>query len=175
MYNKELSNELANDLEKTDGFIINQTKGIVSHLRYGFSTTGPSGCGWVATYNALKMLGVSMEPHDIIREYEMSSGLMMYGFSGTNPLPIAQFFIKRDYNVNITFNTMNYDYMASTNKTNILNYSHSEGGHYVALNGEISNFSIYNFSSNSTGIDVLKRTLNDFVLNRDYSILISIS
>ena len=158
LYNKELSNELSDSSNCFNDFIYNQKDEDVKKYRYGFSTTGQSGCGWVATYNALKMLGVLMEPYDIIREYEMSSGLMVYGFSGTNPISIAQFFDKKGYVVNIFFD----DYTGTAKKynvVNIMNYRHSSGGHYVAIKYEDESFKGYNTFCNNTTVDILGKSI----------------
>ena len=38
--------------------------------RYGFRASAATGCGWIATYNALRLLGVHAEPEELIRFYE---------------------------------------------------------------------------------------------------------
>ena len=39
-------------------------------LRYGFRTSAATGCGWIATYNALRILGKRVDKRELIRYYE---------------------------------------------------------------------------------------------------------
>ena len=36
-------------------------------LRYGFRTSAATGCGWIATYNALRILGRRADKEELIR------------------------------------------------------------------------------------------------------------
>ena len=38
--------------------------------RYGFRSSAATGCGWIATYNALLILGKKIAPEKLIRFYE---------------------------------------------------------------------------------------------------------
>ena len=38
--------------------------------RYGFRSSAATGCGWIATFNALNLLGEEAEPEELIRFYE---------------------------------------------------------------------------------------------------------
>ena len=35
--------------------------------KYGFRTSAATGCGWIATYNALRLLGDHADPEELIR------------------------------------------------------------------------------------------------------------
>ena len=35
--------------------------------RYGFRSSAATGCGWIATYNALQLMGYRAEPEKLIR------------------------------------------------------------------------------------------------------------
>ena len=52
-------------------------------LRYGFRTSAATGCGWIATYNALRILGKKAEPEALIRYYERQLPLL-HGNTGTS-------------------------------------------------------------------------------------------
>ena len=38
--------------------------------RYGLRSSAATGCGWIATYNALCLLGERAEPEELIRFFE---------------------------------------------------------------------------------------------------------
>ena len=38
--------------------------------RYGLRSSAATGCGWIATYNALKIMGYSAKPEKLIEYYE---------------------------------------------------------------------------------------------------------
>ena len=41
-----------------------------AELRYGFRTSAATGCGWIATYNALRIMGLRAQKEELIRYYE---------------------------------------------------------------------------------------------------------
>ena len=42
--------------------IINQCKIPKKKWRYGFRPSAATGCGWIATYNAMQLLGYDVQP-----------------------------------------------------------------------------------------------------------------
>ena len=46
-------------------------------LRYGFRSSAATGCGWIATYNALHILKDHADPEELIR---------YYNYTGTNQI-----------------------------------------------------------------------------------------
>ena len=52
-----------------DDLIYNQTKIPKEQWRYGLRTSAATGCGWIATYNALRLMGYAAEPEELIRYY----------------------------------------------------------------------------------------------------------
>lgn len=169
LYNQQITSDASNYFESTNGFIFNQMHKRISGHRYGFNAVGPYGCGLVATYNALLLLEnqpesqnvIPMNFYDVIREYEQS-GLLAYGCWGLHPLAIAQFFIKRNYDVNIIFNDFN-DIVDNENIENIINimfYLHNTGNHYVAIEYNDGSFKGYNtFCENSLVPDDLEKSI----------------
>ncbi len=151
LYNKNYSNIVSQDaIKNSKGFIYNQKSAEMRKYRYGFGNVGPVGCGVVATYNAAKMLGLEIEFHDILREYE-TNGVMMYGLSGAFPIPLARFFIQRGYDVTTTFGKEDSEFFntkAMENTTNIMLYQHDNYYHYVAMNYVGSNDNDTNTNDN---------------------------
>lgn len=144
LYNKQLTEteNVSDYYDSTNDFILNQKNEYISKYRFGYNTIGPVGCGLVAIYNALLLLGDKMEFCDVIRELE-TNGVLFQGFCGTHPLAIAQFFSKRGYEVNVTLN--NFDETAANgDAANIMYYKHSSGEHYVAIKYKDESFEGYN-------------------------------
>ena len=53
--------------------------------RYGFRSSAATGCGWIATYNALHLLGDHAAPETLIRYYQRQLPLI-HGNLGTTIL-----------------------------------------------------------------------------------------
>ena len=189
LYNQQLTSYISDKLnyfERTNGFIFNQKATGIYDYHYGYNKVGPYGCGLVATYNALILLEnqtesqniIPMDFYDVIREYEQS-GLLAYGCWGLHPLAIAQFFIKRDYDVNIIFNNFNdiVDNKNIENTVNIMFYLHNTSNHYVAIKYDEGIFKGYNtFCENTLTPDDLGQSIAA-LRNKEYTglMLISIS
>ena len=60
-------------------------------LRYGLRRSADTGCGWIATYNALRILGKRAEKKSLIRYYERQLPLI-HGNTGTSFWGPAVFF-----------------------------------------------------------------------------------
>ena len=69
--------------------------------RYGLRTSAATGCGWIATYNALKLLGKEETPENLIAYYERKFPVI-HGNLGTMILAPAMYFKKRGYKVDWT-------------------------------------------------------------------------
>lgn len=180
LYNKRISEEIT-------GYIDDQEDGIASKLRYGINTIAPFGCGTVATYNALIMLGNRIEICDIIRDYEMNH-IYHYGLIGTHGNNIARYFRSKGYNVTIT-NLENYDFnndddlstvsnIVKENPASILYYKSSGVGHFIALKymgKDVYDKDVYVTYNENTSVGI-SNSIKDFVpgSNQPY-MLISIS
>ena len=141
LYNKRISKGIT-------GYIDKQNDGIATKLRYGITTLEPLGCGWIATYNALIMLGNRTDPCDLIRDFEMNN-LFYYGVFGTNGNNLARYLSKQGYEVTITYlekydlnndNELNSENelkpvceIIKQNDANILFYKTSDVGHFIAI------------------------------------------
>ena len=180
LYNKRISKGIT-------GYINDQQNGIASKLRYGINTISPFGCGTVATYNALIMLGNRMDICDIIRDYEMNHAYHD-GLIGTHGKNIARFFSEKGYNVTITNlenlnltenNQLSYiNENLSEEDVYILNYKSDTVGHFIAIKymGQDSQGKDIYFAYNTnTGINE-SDNINDFIPGSNQPfILISIS
>lgn len=78
--------------------------------RYGFRSSAATGCGWIATYNALLLLGWYIAPEKLIRFYERQLPLI-HGNTGTTILAPAIFFKRHGYEVKCTAIRSRFDEM----------------------------------------------------------------
>ena len=65
-----------------DDLIYNQYKIPKEQWRYGFRSSAATGCGWIATYNALRLMGYMADPEQPIQDYERQVPLIN-GNAGT--------------------------------------------------------------------------------------------
>ena len=65
--------------------IYNQRQIPKDQHRYGFRSSAATGCGWIATYNALQIMGYRTDIDELIRYYEWQLPLMAASerYSGT--------------------------------------------------------------------------------------------
>ena len=61
--------------------------------RYGLRSSAATGCGWIACYNALKLMGYKAKPERLIKYFEKQLPLLN-GNTGTFVLGPAMFFRK---------------------------------------------------------------------------------
>ena len=108
-----------------------------------------NGCGWVATYNALILLGYPSHPADIVNFFETSGGTVMGGVFGTYPNAIESFLMTMGYNVNhVLFPqlSVNLDEAIKEAGVAILAYAHTRAAHYITVEyrDEDGRFIVYN-------------------------------
>jgi len=110
-----------------------------------------NGCGWVATYNALILLGTPRHPADIVNHFETSGGTVLGGVFGTYPYAIELYLRDLGYSVNHTLFpqlVMDIDEAIKASGAGILAYAHTSAAHYVAIEyrKDIDKFIVYNDS-----------------------------
>jgi len=110
-----------------------------------------NGCGWVATYNALNILGDPKHPAEIVRYFEENRGTVFGGLFGTYPNAIEGYLKSLGYSVDHTIFpqiTLNIDNEIKASRVSILAYAHTSAAHYVTIvyNEEIDKFIVYNDS-----------------------------
>ena len=69
--------------------------------RYGLRSSAATGCGWIATYNALRLMGYRAEPEKLIRYYQRRFPVVNGNF-GTFIFNLVAFFRERGFPVTLT-------------------------------------------------------------------------
>jgi len=147
-YNLSLSFDMSS-------LIDDQRQSPANQIRMG-STDGRNegwynGCGWVATYNALILLGTPEHPADIVRHFETSGGTVLGGMFGTYPNAIEAYLRSMGYPVNHTLFpqlTLDIDAAVKASRVSILAYMHTSAAHYITIEyrQDIDKFIVYNDS-----------------------------
>lgn len=148
--------------------------------RYGFRSSAATGCGWIAAYNALRLMGYSPEPVPLITAFERQLPLI-HGNAGTTILAPAVFFMRRGFSVRYLSRLDRFDEVARESDVCILFYHWRNkwkfGAHFVALQHTIEGFVGYNTYRNSKGPDVYGHSLSEFIKKKKYfgAVLIGIT
>ena len=159
--------------------IYNQTEIPKDQLRYGFRSSAATGCGWIATYNALRLMNYRADPEDLISYYERQLPLV-HGNAGTSFWGPALRFHQWGFPVKMIVDTKQYDEAAKNADVCILFYYWRNkwkiGAHFVALHHKDGEFIGYNTYTNSKGPDHYGPSLSEFLKKRKYfgTILIAI-
>ena len=144
------ANWLYNSTLKFSGYIYGQAKGNAAKARMGFRKGKDNGCGWIATYNALKILGKSIHPKHIIYFYECW-GSILEGVFGVLPDAVADYFRVQGRKVSmLNLTNKGIDKKIKSSKVSILCYAHSKGMHYIAIRWTGKNFEAFNVYNDST-------------------------
>ena len=154
-----------------DGLIYNQNHIPKEEHRYGFRSSAATGCGWVATHNALRLLGYRADIDQLIRYYEWQLPLI-HGNAGTSFWGPAVCFRKWGFPVKILLDRKQFDTEAAAADCCILFYRWRNqaklGAHFVALHHTEKGFVGYNTYKNSTGPDLYGESLDGFLKRRKY-------
>ena len=148
--------------------------------RYGLRSSAATGCGWIAVYNALALMGEEPKPARIIRRLLWSFPIINGNF-GTFLPNIVGYFKRRGYYVNFSLRRRRFDTIGRNSDACILfyywHYKGAFGAHYVALDYDEGKFTAYNSYVNSTGPENYGSSLERFIRKRKYffPILIGIS
>lgn len=139
--------------------------------RYGLRASAEIGCGWVAVYNALCILGEPAEPAELIREFCRQLPLVngtLGSFVGSPAICLH----RRGYNLRISNSRRAYDQMAKEAPVCILSYYWRRGcrvgAHFVALRWTGDHFEGYNTFSHSHGPDNYGPSLEAFLKKHGY-------
>ena len=151
--------------------IYNQRNIPKDQWRYGLRTSAATGCGWIATYNALRLMDYSVQPEKLIRYYEWQLPLI-HGNAGTTVLGPAIRFRSWGFPVTVTAKRGDFDTVAKASDVCILFYHWKNkwklGAHFVALQYKDGRFTGYNTYRNSTGPDPYGESLEAFIKSRKY-------
>ena len=112
-------------------YITDQNATEVSSIPVGSKNVAWSGCGPVATYNALQTMHVSESLIDIISDFDANGYLLFNGFFGTGPWSVANFFNRFGYQtVTLPFTQDNFNTitaLSSIADASILWYAYKSG------------------------------------------------
>ena len=162
-----------------DDLIYNQNNIPKEQWRYGFRTSAATGCGWIATYNALRLMGYRANPESLIYFYEWQVPFV-HGNLGTLALGPAQFFKQHGFQVETCSRIEEFDDLAKDADVCLLFYYWRRGvkfgAHFVALQYKDGQFIGYNTYKNSTGPDRYGPSLSAFLKQKKYfaPVLISV-
>ena len=140
-------------------------------LRYGFRASADTGCGWIATYNALRLMGKRADKEEIIRYYERQFPLV-HGNAGTSFWGPAAFFRHHGFRVTPEVRRERFDALVEGSEVCILFYYWRKGmkvgSHFVALHKTDRGILGYNTYKNSAGPDHYGESLDKFLEKRGY-------
>ena len=139
--------------------------------RYGFRSSAATGCGWIAAYNALLLMGDYETPETLIRWFERRLPLV-HGNLGTWITAPAAFLKRRGYRTQTLCRRERFDAAAREADCAILFYWWHKGvklgAHFVALHHTEQGFVGYNTYSNSKAPDHYGASVEQFLKRRKY-------
>lgn len=146
--------------------IYNQTRIPKDQWRYSLRSSASVGCGWVATHNALRLMGYRTDIPKLIRYYELQLPLI-HGNTGTSFWGPAVLFHQWGFPVTVSVKPKDYDAMVDHSDVCILFYHWRKGlklgAHFVALRKTDSGILGYNTYRNSVGPDRYGDSVADFI------------
>lgn len=77
------------------GMLTDQPALRAEEIPFGKGTAALHGCGWMAAYNALRILGENPDPAELLQE--MERGGLLLGTGGTNPFYLLHYLRRRGY------------------------------------------------------------------------------
>lgn len=154
-----------------NGLIYNQRDIPKDQWRYGLRSSASTGCGWIATYNALRLMGYQTDIAELIRYYEWQLPLI-HGNAGTSFWGPALCFRTWNFPVEICADRRKFDALACRSDVCILFYHWRTGcrlgAHFVALQHTENGIVSYNTYRNSTGPDRLGPSLESFLKEKGH-------
>ncbi len=139
--------------------------------RYGFRASAHTGCGWVAAYNALRIMGYYIAPEKLIRSYQRHLPIFNGPF-GTFILEPALFFRKMGFPVKLSSKRRQFDRLARESDACIMFYYWRKkfrlGAHFVSLHYKDGRYIGYNTFKNSKGPDNYGISLESFLKKQGY-------
>ena len=154
-----------------DELIYNQHHIPREQWRYGLRSSAATGCGWIATHNALRLMELPSEPEDLIREYARQLPLV-HGNTGTSLFGVYRFFQKRGFPLELVLRRKKFDEAVRQADVAILFFRWRRkwkfGAHFVALHHTEEGFIGYNTYRTSAGPDTYGQSLAAFLKRRKY-------
>lgn len=153
------------------GLIYNQHDIPEDVYRYGLRPSAQTGCGWIATYNALKLLGCTTDIPELIRYFTWQLPVI-HGNLGTAFWAPRQCFRKWGFDTELIFDRRRFDEKAAAVDVSIVFYhwagKRGTGAHFVALQKTAEGFMGYNTFRNSTGPDFWGSSVDGFLRQHRY-------
>ena len=154
-----------------DDLIYNQRKIPKDQWRYGFRSSAATGCGWIATYNALRLMHYRTSPEELIRYYERQLPLI-HGNAGTSVPAPAIFFLHHGFDVRVSLKRCSFDGLTKSSDVCILYYRWRQkfkfGAQFVTVRYADGKFIGYNTYRNSEGPDCYGESLEAFLKKKKY-------
>ena len=162
-----------------DDLIYNQTRIPKEEYRYGLRSSAATGCGWIAAFNALRLMGYQVDKQALIRYFERQLPLI-HGNAGTSFCGPAEYFCRWGFPVKMVVNRKKYDETLRGADVGILFYRWHQGirlgAHFVAVKHENGSFMGYNTYRYSTGADGYGPSLEAYIKRQGWfgTVLIAI-
>ena len=151
--------------------IYNQRQIPREQWRYGLRSSAAVGCGWIATHNALRLMGYRTDIPALIRYYERQLPLI-HGNAGTSFWGPWLLFHQWGFPVEFSAKLHDFDAVAQRSDVCILFYHWRRGcalgAHFVALHRTENGYTGYNTYRSSTGPDVYGQSLEQFIRKSRY-------
>ena len=141
-----------------------------TNIKIGFFTSDKNGCGWIAAYNAMILLGHQQQIADVVKYFDGAFRTILFGMFGVAPHAITGYFRSMGFSVsaNVFFfvRPCDMDERSKISRACILLYAHNSGAHYVALKWEGYRYTIYNdYVTEAESIDdFLNRSHGTFMM-----------
>ena len=141
--------------------------------RYGLRSSAATGCGWIATYNALRLMGYEAQPEVLVRAFARQIPLIN-GNLGTMLFSPAWMLRKWGFRVRCIMDPRKFDGAAANADACVLFYrwinfkQGRAGAHFVALHHTPEGFVGYNTYRGSTGPNRYGKSLAAFLKRRKY-------
>jgi uncharacterized repeat protein (TIGR02543 family) len=129
------------------GFINHQNA--TYNFKYGATNSNSTGCGWIATYNALRSLQIKglynkeIVISDIIRHFEYN-GVIAGARLGTSPWAIRDYFRSLGYESEIYYRKTNFEQHSQGAAATIFGNLGFKWGHYRMIHEFEGKYQIYN-------------------------------
>ena len=154
-----------------DDLIYNQHALPKEEFRYGLRSSADTGCGWIATYNALRLMGYRTNIRELIRYYEWQLPLI-HGNAGTSFWSPAVCFQHWGFPVRVVTDRKRYDEAAKASDVCIVFYYWRKkwkiGAHFVTVQYRDGRFVGYNTYNNSKGPDDWSDSIDGFLKQKKY-------
>ncbi len=161
-----------------ENLIYNQKQIPKRQWRYGLRSSAATGCGWIATYNALRLMGYQVDVEKLIRYFTWQIPVIN-GNMGTFLFGPAIFFRQKGFQVRLTASRKKFDDLVKDSDVCVLFYywhrKFKFGAHFVTVRHQDGKFVGYNTYSNSIGPDVYGESLETFLKKHRYHFPVLIS